>query len=115
MFDLFLYLFTVLFVLSFVGVPRKRRATFQPEAYEAAWIEVEELSVSSIGCAIEYEAFDTAEVNQTIAQSLKRSQRIVLECCTAAEIRALCKQHNIPVSSRGRISSKTITRLMEVA
>jgi hypothetical protein len=109
MFDLFLYAFTILFVLTLAGECRK-----PVRSQKDLWAEVEELSVGSIGCRIEYDTFDTGAVNQAIKQGLSAVKRSELMCATAAEIRALCKVHSISVPVRGRISRNVIEQLMEV-
>jgi hypothetical protein len=106
MFDIFLYMFTVLFVLSFIG---KRREPVRLAA--ELWTEVEELSVQYVGCSIEYDVIDSREFVETVSQAKRHD----IKTLSSAELRELCRQHGIPVSDRGRVSSRTIQQLIEVA
>jgi hypothetical protein len=89
MFEIFLYLFVLVFVFWFTGsCPSRGEVIVNP--LETAWF---------IG-----ELFEVTEPDDCQWQTL-----------TAAQLRSLCKLYNVPCSKRGKVNSRTIAQLMEVA
>jgi hypothetical protein len=63
--------------------------------------------------SVPVEEFDVIAKSEFTA-AVEQAKRRDLRCMSAAEIRALCREHGIECSSRGRISARVYERLAAV-
>lgn len=119
MFEVVAYIVISVAVLAFVGKSPRYAVLDIPDPTRIAELEL----LDELLAACNTPSYAASEMPSDVCcvvpvgewlAPLRKAKQNDLTCMTAAELRELCREHDIPVNSRGRISQAVLDQLAAI-